>query len=433
MDYARIVVIVFLAFFALKFVLERLLSVLNARHVAQHADSVPAQLSDVIAPETHRKSVDYTLTRAKFGHVAAVEGAVLKLVFLFSGLLPWLSGFVAAHIKNEYLAGAAFLLAFGLLAALAGTPLDLYSTFKIESKFGFNKTTFRTWLLDRIKGAVLAAVIGIPFILALLWLTLHTGPDWWLWAALFVIGFQFLMLILYPMVISPLFNKFTPLEEGELSRALKELAQRCHFAASGIFVMDGSRRSAHSNAYFTGIGRTRRIVLYDTLVSELSVLELCAVLAHEIGHYKLRHIPKSMLLSCVLTVAGFYVLSVVVHWPVLYEAFGGGAWPADSRTPLGVAQGFLICSLIAPSLTFWSGPLFNALSRKYEYEADSYAKTQTDARPMGSALLKLSEKNLSNLTPHPLFSSYHYSHPALLERLQALQELRPQGSGRKST
>src|SRR5204862_1499996 len=189
----------------------------------------------------------------------------------------------------------------------------------------------------------------------------------------------------------------------------------------------------HSNAYFTGFGRSRRIVLYDTLVSQLSVPELSAVLAHEIGHYKLRHIPKGMLLSCVLTLAGFYVLSLLLHWPVLYEAFGGGAWATDSHTPLGVAQGFLICSLIAPSLTFWSGPLFNALSRKYEYEADSYAKMQTGAQPIGGALLKLSEKNLSNLTPHPLYSAYHYSHPALLERLQALQAPVPPASGRQDS
>ena len=421
MAYDRIVLIVFLTFFALEFFLERALAILNAKHVKAHAASVPAALTGIVDPETYRKSVDYTLARAAFGHFEAFEDAMLKLLFLFAGVLPWLSALSARFVPNEYLCGAMFLLAFSFLRALISMPLDLYSTFKIEAKFGFNKTTFGTWLMDRIKGAILATLVGAPFIMALLWLTLRTGAFWWLWAALFVIAFQFLAMILYPMIIAPLFNKFKPLEEGELSRALTELAQRCQFGASGIFVMDGSRRSAHSNAYFTGVGGARRIVLYDTLVEQLTPPELSAVLAHEIGHYKLKHIPKGMVLGCAMTLAGFYTLNLVLHWPPLYAAFGGAAWPADSHTPLGVAQGFAICSLISGPLSFWTGPLFNALSRKYEYEADAYARAQTSAEPMRGALLKLFEKNLSNLTPHPLFSAYHYSHPALIERLDALK------------
>ncbi len=421
MAYDRIVLIVFLTFFALEFFLERALAWLNANHVKAHAASVPEALAGIVDPETHRKSVEYTLARAAFGHIAALEDAVLNLLLLFAGILPWLSALSARFVPNDYVSGAAFLLAFGFLNALIRTPLDLYSTFKIEAKFGFNKTTFGTWLLDRIKGTILAAIIGTPFIMALLWLTLRTGAFWWLWAALFVIAFQFLRMLLSPMVIALLFNKFKPLEEGELSRALTDLARRCQFGASGIFVMDGSRRSAHSNAYFTGIGGARRIVLYDTLVEQLTPPELSAVLAHEIGHYKLKHIPKGMMIGCAMTLAGFYGLNLILHWPPIYEAFGGGAWPAESHTPLGVAQGFAICSLIAEPLSFWTGPLFNALSRKYEYEADAYARTQTGAESMRGALLKLFEKNLSNLTPHPLFSAYHYSHPALLERLDALK------------
>ncbi|HLX61350.1 MAG TPA: M48 family metallopeptidase [Planctomycetota bacterium] len=417
MDYARIVVIVFLVFFALEVILERALALLNVLHVKAHAARVPDALKNIVSEETYRKSIDYTLARARFGHVAAFEGAVLKLVFLFSGLLPWLSGFVQTHVKNEYLSGAAFLMLFGFIGAVASTPLDLYNTFEIEAKFGFNKTTFRTWLLDRVKAAALSVLIGVPFIVTLLWLTLRAGPLWWLWAALFMIGFQFLLMILYPLLIAPLFNKFTPLEEGELSRALKELAERCHFAARGIYVMDGSKRSAHSNAYFTGLGTARRIVLFDTLVAQLSVPELSAVLAHEIGHYKLKHIPKGLLLSCAMTLGGFFVLSLILHWPPLYAAFG---WPVDFYSALGIAQGFLLCSLIAGPLTFWTKPLANALSRKFEYEADGFAKAQTGAEPMRGALLKLSEENLSNPTPHPLFSAYHYSHPSLLERLSAL-------------
>ena len=421
MAYERIVLIVFLSFFAFEFIVERVLAALNARHVREHAAAVPAALAGIVDDATFRKSVDYTLARAAFGHVAAIEGAALSLIFLFSGLLPWLSGLAERSISNPYLSGAAFLFAFGFIGALLGTPLDLYNTFKIEAKYGFNKTTLRTWLMDRIKGGVLAIALGVPFIMTLEWLALHTGAYWWLWAALFMIGFQFMMMILYPMLIAPLFNKFKPLEDGELKRVLNDLARRCNFGAAGIFVMDGSSRSAHSNAYFTGMGGARRIVLYDTLVEQLSSAELAAVLAHEIGHYKLKHIPKGMLLACAMTLAGFYALSLILHWPVLYDTFGGATWPTDSHTPLGVAQGFALCSLIAGPLSFWCGPFFNALSRKHEYEADAYAKAQTDAPSMGGALLKLSEKNLSNLTPHPLFSAYHYSHPALLERLAALK------------
>ncbi len=418
----RIVLIVFLTFFVIEFIFERVLAALNARHVEAHAAAVPAALAGIVDDATYRKSVEYTLARARFGHVAAIEGAALSLVFLFSGLLPWLSGLASQNIANPYLSGVAFLFAFGLVGAVLGTPLDLYNTFAIEAQYGFNKTTLKMWIVDRIKGGVLGLVVGGPFIMVLLWLTLHTGDYWWLWAAAFMIGFQFLMMILYPMLIAPLFNKFKPLEEGELRRVLNDLAQRCQFGTSGIFVMDGSTRSAHSNAYFTGMGGARRIVLYDTLVEQLSAAELAAVLAHEIGHYKLKHIPKGLFLGCAMTLGGFYGLSLILHWPPIYAAFGGAHWPVESHTPLGVAQGFAICSLIAGPLSFWSGPFFNALSRKHEYEADAYAKAHTDGKSMSGALLKLSEKNLSNLTPHPLFSAYHYSHPALIERLAAIKK-----------
>ena len=421
MRYDTLIPLVFILFFALEFILERALAGLNVRHVKANASAVPASLQGIVDPETHRKSVAYTLARASFGHIAALENAGIALLFLFSGILPWLSAQTARLVPNELLSGAVFLLVFSFVGALIGTPLDLYNTFKIEAKFGFNTSTFGMWIMDRFKGGILATVLGVPLITGLLWLILNTGSLWWLWAALFMIAFQLLMFILYPMLIAPLFNTFMPLEDGELRRALNALAQRCAFGTSGIFVMDGSRRSAHSNAYFTGIGSARRIVLFDTLIEQLSTVELTAVLAHEIGHYKLRHIPKSMLLACGMMLGGFYALNLVLHWPPLYAAFGGGMWPADSHTPLGVAQGLALCSLIAGPLTFWSGPFFNALSRKHEYEADAYASAQTDTQSMAGALLKLSEKNLSNLTPHPLFSAYHYSHPALIERLDAIK------------
>ncbi len=420
MTYERLVPIVFLTFFALEFLVERVLALLNARHVRAHSNAVPDAFKDSVDPETYRKSVDYTLTRLRFGTIEAAEHAVLKLVFLFSGLLPWLSARSMQFISNGYIGGAAYLMAIAFIGSLVETPLDLYSTFVIEAKFGFNKISFKEWLTDRVKEGLLAVLIMGPFIAGLLWLILKTGPLWWLWAALFLIGFQMTMSVLYPMIISPLFNKFKPLEDGELRRALDELAKRCHFAASGIYVMDGSRRSTHSNAYFTGLGGARRIVLYDTLVEHLATGELAAVLAHEIGHFKLKHIPKGMLLGCAIILGGFYAFSLALHWAPLYAAFGGGTWPADSSSPQGVAQGFSICMLIVGALTFWRKPLTHALSRKFEYEADAFAKTQTDEKSLRGALMKLFTKNLSNPMPHPLYSAYHYSHPSMVERLKAM-------------
>ena len=416
---AQLARLIFLCFFTLECVVERVLSVLNARYAQAHAHTIPPELSATLDAQTHRKSVDYTLARTAFGHVAAIEGALLKLLFLFSGALPWLARQSAEMAPGDYSSAVLFLLAFALLSALASTPLDLYGTFVLEAKFGFNKTSLKMWLLDRVKGALLGVALGVPFMLAVLWLTLNSGPLWWLWAGLFVIAFQFLMLLLYPALIAPLFNKFEPLPDGELKQTVHELAARCGFAVGGIYTMDGSRRSGHSNAYFTGLGNARRIVLFDTLVQQMTTAELSAVLAHEIGHYKLRHIPKTLVLGIVLTLGGFFALSLLLHWPVLYEVFGGGAWPVDAHTALGVAQGLLLCSMIAGPLTFWSGPLMHALSRKYEYEADAYAVKQVSAEPLRGALLKLHAKNLSNPTPHPWYSAYYYSHPALVERLGA--------------
>ena len=305
---------------------------------------------------------------------------------------------------------------FSFLSGILSLPLELYETFRLEARFGFNQTTTGTFWLDKLKGLLLALVIGVPFLYALLAFVIYTGALWWLWAALFVIAFQLALTIIYPLLIAPLFNKFTPLAEGELKQRLEELARQCAFAVRGIFVMDGSKRSAHSNAYFTGLGRARRIVLYDTLIKQMSVPELAAVLAHEIGHYKKKHILKMLALSSVLTLCGFYVLSLLLYWKPLYAAFRLGA-PS-------VPMGLLVFSLIAGHLAFWAKPFFSWLSRKYEYQADAYAAGQAGAAPMETALIKLFEKNLSTLLPHPLYSAYHYSHPTLAERIRALRAVK---------
>jgi len=411
----------FLAFFVAEFVIERALALMNERHTASFRGRMPDALKGLVSPETFDKSIDYTLARSKFAHFAAVYGAVLTLVYLLSGMIIPTVSMVGQVMQEKKLlggfiddrwSGVIALLTFMLINGFLRLPLGLYSTFVLEEKFGFNKTTALTFVLDRVKGLIVGLVLGVPFLWVLMWLVTGAGDLWWLYAAAFVVAVQFIMMVIGPMLIMPLFHKFSPLPEGELKRELEALSQHCKFAVSGLFVMDGSKRSAHSNAFFAGLGKARRIVLFDTLIAQLSVKELAAVLAHEIGHYKLKHIPKSLALSVLLTFAGFFVLGQMIDWDPMYQAFGVGLKSQD--------KGLLIFFLTSGSFLFWLSPLFSALSRKHEYEADAYAKAQTAAEPMGGALLKLSEKNLSNYVPHPWYSAWNYSHPTLLERLSAL-------------
>jgi STE24 endopeptidase len=418
----------FFLFFALEFLVERGLSWLNARHVASFRGKMPEQLHGLVTPETFEKSIDYTLARARFGHVSAVWNALLTLGVLLSGMLALFAsvgpmirdhGVLENFLDQRGSGVVAFALFFLFIGALR-FPLELYATFVLEQRFGFNKTTLGTFLLDRVKGLFIAALLGLPFLWVIFWLVTDAGPWWWLYAALFTILFQLVMMVIGPLLIAPLFYKFTPLPDGELRTALEALSKQCAFAVGGLFVMDGSRRSAHSNAFFTGLGKARRIVLFDTLIAQLSVPELAAVLAHEIGHYKRRHIPKTLILSCLMTVAGFWVLGRLLEWEPYYQAFGVGL-----SSP---AKGLLIFALISGSFTFWVTPFFNALSRKHEFEADAYAKEKTAAEPMAGALLKLFQKNLGNFVPHPWFSAWNYSHPTLLERLRALGVKKPTAS-----
>lgn len=415
----------FLIFFMLHFLIERVLAIINSRFVYTHRDRVPAAVQDRITPETYTQSIDYALTRARYGHAVAILGAGWELFFLFSGFILYLEEWLRILPLGELGRGVALLLSFSVINSVVHLPLELYSTFRIERRFGFNTTTARTFWLDRIKGLLLTLVIGIPFLYAILLFITKAGVLWWLWASGFVVAVQLVMMVAFPILIAPLFNKFTPLPDGELKTRLIDLAQRCRFAARAILVVDGSTRSTHSNAYFTGIGKSRRIVLYDTLIEQMNVDELAAVLAHEIGHYKRKHILKGLVISTALAPVAFYILGQLVDWKPMYDAFGMGALFAPSVPPQRhVAIGVLLFTLISSDFTFWVGPLFSLLSRKHEYEADAYAAQQTSVAPMASALIKLSEKNLSTLLPHPIYSAYHYSHPTLLERLSALGHVR---------
>lgn len=409
----QVVLAAFLVVFVLHWLLETVLSVLNCRYLARQKQ-IPQALQAAYTPEVYEKSISYALARARLGHVERLLSAALTLVFLFSGFIPMLDFSVSLLGLEELTHGVVVLLVFVLLNALLSLPLELYATFGLEARFGFNKTTAGTFGLDKLKGLLLLLALGVPFLYGVLAAITRTGPLWWLWAGLLVIAFQLLVAVLFPVCIAPLFNKFIPLQDGELKTQLEALARKCEFATRGIFVLDGSRRSAHSNAYFAGLGRTKRVALFDTLIQQLSVPELAAVLAHEIGHYKRKHVLKTLVISAALTLLGSYVLSLLLDWPPLYQAFSL-ALPNEPK-------GLLALSLIAGHFTFWVGPLLHLVLRRHEYEADAYAAAHAGgAEPVQSALLRIYAKNLAAPLPHPAYSAYYYSHPTLLERIDALR------------
>src|SRR6266581_1078166 len=396
------------------------LSRLNQRHVRAHANEVPRAFGGMVDEATYRRSVDYTLAKSRFGDIAGMFDAVVLIALLFSGVLAWAFERFSASFGTSILAMAGFLFVTGIALSIPGLPFAWYAQFKLEERFGFNTTTTRTWVLDRMKGFLLAVLLGYPLLALVLKLIEWTGANWWLWAAAVVIAFQLLVLLVAPAIIMPLFNKFTPLPEGTLRERLFALAQRTDFPTRSIEVMDGSKRSRHSNAFFTGFGRFRKIVLFDTLVAQLTEPELESVLAHEIGHYKKRHVLKLLGLS----IAGVFVAFAVIAWLArqqwLYRAFGfeyRGGFAATNVVPA-----MLLFALLAGTISFWVSPFVHIWSRHFEYEADGFARaTMGEAQLLIQALRKLSEKNLSNLTPHPLYSAFYYSHPTLLEREGALQ------------
>jgi STE24 endopeptidase len=402
------------ALLVLRLVGELMLSALNRAEVRRHAASAPPAVAAIMDAETYAKSVAYTLAKSRYGVVSGVFDTVVLAVVLFSGGLPALY----RAVMSWGAAGAGwtqtlFVLIAMVLLSLPSIPFEWWEQFRLEEKFGFNKSTFGLWVTDKIKGTVLTFAIGFPLLWALLSLVKWTGEAWWMWGFALVFGFQLLMLVLYPKLILPLFNKLTPLPEGDLRTRLLTLGDRTGFRASTIEVIDGSKRSGHSNAYFTGFGRFRRIVLFDTLIAQLTPEELEAVLAHEIGHYRRGHIPKMIAMSAAMLFAGFGVIAWLSRSAWFNGAFGFSAGE--------LAPSFLLFGLLSGVVTFWFSPLMNVLSRKHEYEADAFAREAVGgAVPMVGALRKLAQKNLSNLTPHPWFSAFFYSHPTLVEREQAL-------------
>ena len=391
---------------------------LNSKNVTAHAKTVPEAVKDVMDQATYEKSVRYTLDQSRFHQVALSYRVVVLMVILFSGVLPWSHDLCKAAWGESPWAMAMYLFLVGAAISSLSLPLDWFEQFQLEARYGFNTMTGKLWWIDRFKGLALALVLGLPLLALVLQLVEWTGLRWWFWAWAALMGFQMVITVLAPVVILPLFNKFSPLQDENLRTRLTELAERTRFQARSIQVMDGSRRSRHSNAFFTGFGRFRKIVLFDTLIEQLSPVELEAVLAHEIGHFRKKHIPKLLALSALASLAGFFTISLLAQQEWFYRAFG-----FDSGS---IVPALLLFALLSGVVTFWFSPLANWWSRRYEFQADAFAsQVMNETDSLAGALRKLAEKNLSNLTPHPAYSCFYYSHPTLLEREAAFKKRAP--------
>jgi STE24 endopeptidase len=413
MSLASIVAVVVLLLVIARWGVQLWLEQLNRRHVLAHAGAVPQAFKGVMDEATYAKSVRYTLAKGRLDQIAGTWGSVVLLAVLFSGLLPWVFEAFTRGLGSSAWAMAAFLLVTSVALSLPSLPLDWYDQFRLEERFGFNTTTQRLWWMDRLKGLLLGIALGYPLLALILKLVEWMGPWWWLWGWGALLGFQLLMMVLAPVLILPLFNKFTPLPEGSLRERLLKLAERTRFRARSIQVMDGSKRSRHSNAFFTGFGGFRKIVLFDTLIQQLAELELEAVLAHEIGHFKKKHIPKTLVVSALGSLAGFWLVSLLATQEWFYRSFG--------FEPGSIVPALLLFGLVSGVITFWFSPVAHWWSRRNEYQADAFAaRVMSEPRSLIGALRKLNEKNLSNLTPHALYSGFYYSHPTLLERERAL-------------
>jgi STE24 endopeptidase len=383
-------------------------------HVRAHREAVPAMFAETIPLEAHHKAADYTVAKARLGILDLLLDSVVILALTFGGGLDLLASACSRAFEPGSLAhGTALLFSLILVQAIIGLPLSLYRTFVIEQRFGFNRMTWKLYLSDLVKQTLLGIALGLPLILAILWLMQHMGSLWWLYAWLVLTAFSIVLQFLFPAVILPLFNKFTPLADGELAERVAKLLERCGFKSKGLYVMDGSKRSSHGNAFFAGFGAAKRIVLFDTLVNRLEPQEVEAVLAHELGHYKLRHILKRIVLSTAMTLAGLWLLGQLMGQPWFYSGLGVGQQ--------SVAAALALFMLVVPQFTFFLHPLSSHFSRKHEFEADAYATSNADAAKLALALVKLYRDNASTLTPDPLHSAFYDSHPPAAARIARLR------------
>ena len=393
----------------------------QVRHVAAHRGQVPAAYAQTISLAEHHKAADYTLAKARLAQWDILLDALVLLGWTLLGgldaLNQWLLSFMSPGLPQQM----ALVVAFMLIGGLIGLPLSLMQTFGVEQRFGFHKMTPALWLSDLLKGLLLGALLGLPLLALVLWLMDAGGPLWWLWAWGALVLWQLLLMAIAPNVIMPLFNKFTPLEDESLKARVQALMQRAGFQAKGFFVMDGSRRSAHSNAFFTGFGASKRVVFFDTLLQQLSPAEMEAVLAHELGHFKHKHIVKMMAVSFIVSLLGLALLGWLAQQAWFYAGLGVMPNMQGSNSALAL----VLFMLVVPVFSFFLAPISSWRSRVQEFEADAYAGAQTPSAHLASALLKLYQDNASTLTPDPLFVKFYYSHPPASERLARMQAAAP--------
>ena len=414
-----VLTLVFAIALAASLLLRFWLSSRQIRHVARHRHAVPAAFAGHVSLAAHQKAADYTITKTRFGLLELALGSAVLLGWTLLGGLDLLNGALIDRMGGGMWQQLALAAAFALISGLIDLPVSLYQTFVIEERFGFNKMSLKLWLADLLKSTLVGAAIGLPLLALVLWLMGAAGGLWWLWAWGLWMGFNLLMLVLYPTFIAPLFNQFRPLDDESLKTRVTALMQRCGFSAKGLFVMDGSRRSAHANAYFTGFGAAKRVVFYDTLLAKLSPGEVDAVLAHELGHFSRRHIQKRIVGMFALSLVAFALLGWLSGQGWFYAGLGvtpNFQLPGVSHAP-NDALALLLFLLVLPVFSFFISPVFAQRSQRDEFEADAYAMAHTNGQDLRSALLKLFEDNASTLTPDPVYAGFYYSHPPATERL----------------
>jgi STE24 endopeptidase len=383
-------------------------------HVRAHRSAVPAGFAEVMPLAAHQKAADYTVAKVRLGVAELLAGTAVLLLLTLGGLLAWIAQRWSAALEPGGVAhGTALIASVVVLLSLLELPAAVYRTFVIEARFGFNRMTPALFLADLARHAALAAVLGLPLLVLVLWLMQAMGERWWLWVWLAWMGFNLLVLLAYPSFIAPLFNKFSRLEDAALGGRIEALLARCGFRSNGLYVMDGSKRSAHGNAYFTGFGAAKRIVFFDTLLSRLAPGEVEAVLAHELGHYRRHHVWKRVVLLSVFSLALLWVLGRLIDEPWFHAGLNAGA--------PGTATGLLLFVLVMPVFTFFLQPLASLYSRRHEFEADAYAAAHASAAELVRALVKLYKDNAATLTPDPLHSAFYDSHPPAATRIARLQ------------
>ncbi|MBR8429477.1 M48 family peptidase [Burkholderia cenocepacia] len=386
------------------------------RFVAAHRNGVPAQFSATIPLTAHQRAADYTVERTRLTMLEIVVSAAVLVGLTLLGGVGALDTLLTGWLGRGYGQQVALVAAVLVITSVIDVPFEYYRQFGIEQRFGFNRMTKQLFFTDMLKNSLLGAALGLPLLFVVLWLMNQAGSLWWLWTWIVWVAFQMLVLLIYPTFIAPLFNKFEPLKDDALRARIESLMKRCGFAAKGLFVMDGSRRSAHGNAYFTGFGASKRIVFFDTLLARLSGQEIEAVLAHELGHFKRRHVMKRMLVSFVLSL----VLLALLGWLAQRTWFYTGLGVTPSLDTSNAGAALVLFFLAIPVFLFFATPFSSLTSRKHEFEADAFAASQTDAQDLVSALVKLYEDNASTLTPDPVYTAFYYSHPPASQRIDRL-------------